>query len=396
MTPLLAEGRAGLSLQDFPEYWAERADMLFQISPQALFLFPVEGQGTLLVSLTWGDGRDPDPRLYSAHAVLFTADPRECRVAHFTKSNASTVVAQALAFFAIPNGTDENEQPQQLSTQALEGLYRWNVYWRLPGWPTSLYLFPPTGGDSAVTALMAHADADDARGFCARVVRFEGSGARCTQAVIQAPTLDRVINRVLLRYRFGALAWQWFVRARLWTPLTWLRRWIGCGIVVLLVLVYQLAAAGFVLGGLEEQSTPSAGVATATLLLFGLFGPVIELLPVFLPRLVTRAPRHWSRRLRRWGTVLLLTAEWSAFLAASLAGGHLWDPWLIIYVGLFLWLTILPVYAGWAIGRTLHGRQRARGGKRRGGPPMSTRTIGGAQGRRLSGICSRRKERFRC
>ncbi|HEX6778992.1 MAG TPA: hypothetical protein VF099_12370 [Ktedonobacterales bacterium] len=367
VVPFQFNGWHGLLVQDFPVFFPELEEILYEVSTREIALIPIEEHGTLLVSLTRGydPSHGPLPDL-AAQAVLFTSDPLERRAIRVTASDEWTAFEQVCAYFSLPSREDVDEQCSALTSAAAQGMLHGNVYYRLPGWTGWCSIFFPTVVDRALMALMVYSG--EGAQYSARVVRFSPDNARCDQFVLQAPTPEGVLARALYRYRLGAIA-RVFLQHPLQSPLPpWLAaalRWVGGVIVILLAILFQLAAVGFILGMLSEQAPPSSGIAAAFFPLFGLFGVGIVLLPVYCPRLATGQPSHWSKRLQRWLTGSLLAGEYSAFLYAAVVSGHLWDASLVLVAGFFLWLTLTPVYAGAEIGRMLYGRgtrqERAKG-----------------------------------
>jgi hypothetical protein len=357
--PFQLNGWHGVLAQDFPEYSPEREEILYQVSQRMVALIPMDEQGTLLVSLTRGydpsHGALPD---LTAQAVLFTSDPMERRAIGITASDEWTALEQACAYFSLPSREEEGEQSGALTFAAAQGMLLGNAYYRLPGWPAWCFVFFPAGVDRALMVLMVYPG--EGATCSVRVVRFSPDGSGCSQSTTKAKSSDGVMARTLYRYRFGVIARVFLHRALQWRLPPWLAaplRWVGGVIGILLALLFQLAAAGFVLGMMSAQEPPSSGIASAFFPLFGLFGAAVVLLPVYCPRLVTCSPFHWSKRLQRWLIGFLLAGEYSAFLYAAVVSGHLWDASLVLVAGFFLWLTLTPLYAGAEIGRMFHGRE---------------------------------------
>jgi len=159
-----------------------------------------------------------------------------------------------------------------------------NVSYRLPGWTGWCSIFFPTVVDRALMALMVYSG--EGAQYSARVARFSPDDARCGQFVLQEPTPEGVLARALYHYWLGAIARVFLQHVLQWRLPPWLAvplRWVGGVIVILLVILFQLAAVGFILGMLSEQAPLSSGIPAAFFPLFGLFGAGIVLLPVCCP-----------------------------------------------------------------------------------------------------------------
>jgi hypothetical protein len=355
VVPFQFHGWHGQLVQDFPVFFPDREEILYEVSCREIVLIPVAEHGTLLVFLSRGYDpfHGPLPDL-TAQAVLFTSDPQEQMALRVSAADALSAFEQIWASFSLPSSEGEPDSPPQ--ARAVQGMLHGNVYYRMQGWIGWCTIFFPTGTDRALLALMVYSG--EGAQYSARVVRFSPENAWLRQAVLQAPTPEGALARTLYRYRLGTIARLLFSRALRWQPPSWLVRMLRLvgGIVgILLVLCFQLAAAGFIMGMLGKPAPPGTAIASVSLLLFGLFGPCIVLLPVPWPRLVTGPPGHRAKRLHRALIGLLLAGEYSSFLYAAIGSGHFWDASLIVAAGFFLWLTLTPVYAGAGIGRMFHG-----------------------------------------
>ena len=355
VVPFQFHGWHGQLVQDFPVFFPDREEILYEVSCREIVLIPVAEHGTLLVFLTRGYDpfHGPLPGL-TAQAVLFTSDPQEQRAFRVSASDALSAVEQIWASFSLPSPEVEPDSAPQAC--AVQGMLHGNVYSRMQGWTGWCTIFFPTGTDRVLMALMVYSG--EGAQYSTRVVRFSPENAWLRQVVLQAPTPDQALARALYRYRLGTIAHLLFYRALRWQPPPWLARLlrlVGGVVGILLVLCFQLAAAGFILGMLGELEPPGAAIASVFMLLFGLFGPCIVLLPVPWPLLVTGPPDHWAKRLQRALIGLLLIGEYSSFLYTAIGSGHLWNPSLIVAAGFYLWLTLTPVYAGAGIGRMFHG-----------------------------------------
>src|SRR6266571_9493021 len=217
VVPFQFNGWHGLLVQDFPVFFPELEEILYEVSSREIALIPIEEHGTLLVSLTRGydPSHGPLPDL-TAQAVLFTSDPLERRAIRVTASDEWNAFEQVCAYFSLPSREDVDEQCSALTSAAAQGMLHGNVYYRLPGWTGWCSIFFPTVVDRALMALMVYSG--EGAQYSARVARFSPDDARCDQFVLQAPTPEGVLARALYHYRLGAIA-RVFLQHPLQSPL---------------------------------------------------------------------------------------------------------------------------------------------------------------------------------
>ncbi|SRR6266496_5811863 len=123
VVPFQFNGWHGLLVQDFPMFFPEREEILYEVSSREIALIPIEEHGTLLVSLTRGydSSRGPLPDL-TAQAVLFTSDPLERRAIRVAASDEWAAFEQVYAHFSLPSREHEDEQGDVLTRDALQGV----------------------------------------------------------------------------------------------------------------------------------------------------------------------------------------------------------------------------------------------------------------------------------